>query len=255
MIIDCNANLGNWPFRRTTYNDPASLTERLGRVGIDRAWVTLLDSVMYKNVHAGNAPLAEMVEGHDALMPVGTINPMWPAWEKDLSECADRLGFRGVRLNPNYHSYGLGDTVFGELLTAAGELGLFVEVAARMTDERHHHPLVMVPPTDLSPLVAAAVAHPGVSIVVANANNGQVSAVNASAGAMPENLYFELSHFESVGGVKVIVDAIGVERVLFGTHAPYYYPESSHLKVFTESELTETQIAAITHENAERLLG
>lgn len=158
-------------------------------------------------------------------------------------------------MNPNYHGYELGDAVFEEFVTAAGELGMFVEVATRMTDERHHHPLVMVPPTDLSPLLAAAVAHPDVAIVVANGNNGQVGALRQAAGVLPENLYFELSHIESVGGVKSVADAIGVERMLFGTHAPYYYPESSHLKVFTESELTDAEIAAITHENAERVLG
>jgi predicted TIM-barrel fold metal-dependent hydrolase len=254
MIIDCNANLGNWPFRRTTYNDPASLIERLERVGIEGAWVTLLDAVMYKNVHAGNAPLAEMVADYDALLPVATVNPMWPAWEKDLAECAGALGFRGVRVNPNYHGYELGDAVFEELLTAAGELGMFVEVAARMTDERHHHPLVMVPPTDLSPLLAAVTAHPEVAIVVANGKNAEATMLCRS-GDLPANLYVEMSHIESVGGVKSVADAIGVERMLFGTHAPYFYPESSQLKVFTESELTDAELAAISHENAERLLG
>ncbi len=39
MIVDANANLGNWPFRRTSYNDPKRLLERLARVDIDRAWV------------------------------------------------------------------------------------------------------------------------------------------------------------------------------------------------------------------------
>lgn len=254
MIIDCNANLGNWPFRRTTYNDPASLLERLGRVGIERAWVTLLDAVMYKNVHAGNAPLAEMVADFPALLPVATINPIWPAWEKDLAECAGPLGFRGVRVNPNYHGWALGDAVFGELLTAAGELGMFVEIAVRMTDERHHHPLVMVPPVNLAPLPAAAASHPSVSVVVANVKNGEAAAL-AHSGELPGNVYFEMSHIESINGVKTTADAVGIERVLFGTHAPYYYPEAAHLKVFTESELSEAEIAAISHENAERMVG
>src|SRR5690606_31962711 len=134
---------GNWPFRRMRYNDPAGLLERLGRIGVERAWVTLLDAVMYKNVHAGNEQLAEMVAGYEALVPVGTINPTWPGWERDLEACGGSLGFAGVRVNPNYHGWPLADGLLGELLDGAGELGLFVEVAPRMTDERHHHPLVM----------------------------------------------------------------------------------------------------------------
>ncbi len=254
MIIDCNANLGNWPFRRTQYNDPASLLERIGRVGIEQAWVTLLDAVMYKNVHAGNEPLAEMVADYGALMPVATINPMWPAWEKDIAQCAGPLGYRGVRVNPNYHGYTLADAVFGELLTAAGDMGMFVEVTVRMTDERHHHPLVMVPPLDIAPLPVAAAAHPDVAIVVANGKNNEAAAL-ASSGDLGSNVYFEMSHIESVNGVKSTADTLGIDRMLFGTHAPYYYPEAAQLKVFTESELSEDEIAAIAHGNAERMMG
>jgi len=251
-IIDCNANLGNWPFRRTAYNTPDALLERLARVNIDRAWVTLLDAVLLKNVGAANPWLAEMVAGHDRLMPVGSINPTWPAWERDLAECAD-LGFRGVRVNPNYHGWTLADPVFGELLAAAA--GMFVEVALHMTDERHHHPLVMVPPVAVDGLLAACAAHPTVPIVLANVKNAPATQLaREAAGDLPGNLYFELSHFESVGGVQQMAGELGVERILFGTHAPYYYPESSVLKVFEECDFADADLAAITHQNAERLL-
>jgi len=253
-IIDCNANLGNWPFRRTGYNTPDALLERLARVDIDRAWVTLLDAVMLKNVGAANPWLAEMVAGYEQLMPVGSVNPTWPAWERDLAECVD-LGFRGVRVNPNYHGWTLADPIFGELLAAAGEAGMFVEVALHMTDERHHHPLVMVPPVAVDGLLDACAAHPNVAIVLANVKNAPASQLARDAdGELPGNLYFELSHFESVGGVQALAGELGVERILFGTHAPYYYPESSVLKVFEECDFSEPELAAITHQNAERLL-
>ncbi len=237
-----------------SYNTPEALFERLGRVGIDRAWVTLLDAVMLKNVGAANPWLAEMVAGHDALMPVGSVNPTWPAWESDIGECKD-LGFRGVRVNPNYHGWTLAEPIFGELLTAAGDLGLFVEVAVHMTDERHHHPLVMVPPIALDGLLDACAAHPGVPIVLANIKNAPASQLAREAdGDLPGNLYFELSHFEGVGGVQSMANALGIERILFGTHAPYFYPESSHLKVFEECDFSAADLAAITHGNAEGLL-
>lgn len=251
-IIDCNANLGNWPFRRMSYNTPEALLERLGRVGIERAWVTLLDAVMLKNVGAANPWLAELVAGREALTPVGSVNPTWPAWERDVAECAE-LGFAGVRVNPNYHGWELAGGELRALLSAAGELGLFVEIAVRMTDERHHHPLVMVPPTSLGGLAPIAGDHPEVPIIVANAKQGDLGPLGPGA-QLPANLYFEMSHFESVGGVQTAAESLGVGRILFGTHAPYYYPESSHLKVFQECAFPEEDLAAITHGNAERLL-
>lgn len=254
-IIDCNANLGSWPFRRTGYNTPEELLERLSRVDIERAWVTSLDAVMLKNVAAANAPLADAVAEYDALTAVGSVNPDWPAWERDIAECAD-LGMPGVRVNPNYQGWLLTDPLFDALLTAAEELGLFVEVAVRMTDERHHHPLVMVPALSLGGVLDACADHPDATIVIANAKNAEISGVARDAGGpLPERLYFEMSHVESVGGVQAIADEIGIEHLLFGTHAPYYYPEAATLKVFDECDFSEKEIEALTHGNAEGLLG
>ncbi len=252
-IIDCNANLGQWPFRRTEYCTPEALLERLSRVDIDRAWVTSLDAVMLKNVAAANEPLAEAVAEYESLTPIGTVNPEWPAWERDIAECAE-LGMPGVRVNPNYQQWLLTDPVFDDLLAAAEDLGLFVEVTVRMTDERHHHPLVMVPPVSLSGLLDACADHPDATIVIANAKNAEALGVaRDAAGPLPERLYFEMSHIESVAGVQDVTDEIGIEHLLFGTHAPYYYPEAATLKVFDECDFSDEELGKLTHGNAEGL--
>lgn len=235
-----------------SYNRPEALLERLGRVGIERAWVTLLDAVLMQDVAPANRWLAELVAGHEALTPVGSVNPTCPAWERDVAECAE-LGFRGVRVNPNYQGWEPAGGELRALLSAAGELGLFVEIAVRMTDERHHHPLMMVPPTSLAGLASVAADHPEAPIIVANAKQGDLGVLGPGA-QLPTNLYFELSHFESVGGVQQTAEALGVGRILFGTHAPYFYPESAHLKVFRECAFAEDDLAAIVHGNAEGLL-
>lgn len=253
-IIDCNANLGSWPFRRTDYNTPEQLIERLARVEIEHAWVTSLNAVMLKNVAAANAPLAEAVADHHALTAIGTVNPEWPKWESDIAECAD-LGMPGVRVNPNYQGWLLTDPTFGELLAAAEDLGLFVEVTVGMTDVRHHHPLVMVPVVALGGILDACAKHPEATIVIANATNAAILGVARDAGGpLPERLFFEISHVESVGGVQSLADEIGIGHLLFGTHAPYYYPESSVLKVFEECDFSEDELEALTHGNAEGLL-
>jgi hypothetical protein len=159
-------------------------------------------------------------------------------------------------VNPNYQGWLLTDPIFDALLDAAEDLGLFVEIAVRMTDERHHHPLVMVPALSLGGLLDACADHPDATIMIANANNAQISGVASDAGGdLPERLYFEMSHVESVGGVKAIADQIGIEHLLFGTHAPYYYPEAATLKVFDECDFSDEELEALTHGNAEGLVG
>ena len=253
MIIDANANLGHWPFRRMSCSDPAGLLERLRRVKIDAAWLVSLDAVLYKNCHAANAPLAEAVADHDALTPIATINPTFPGWERDLAECVEKLSYRGARTYPNYQQYTLDQAEFAALLEAADALGIFVSVAVRMTDERHHHPLCMVRPVDLGPLPEAAAAYPSVPILVVNASNGDLAPLADSTREM-SNLCFEMSHLEGVAGVATLGRQLGLDRVLFGTHAPYYLPESAVLKVTRECEFTPEELDGILHGNAERLL-
>jgi hypothetical protein len=253
MIIDANANLGHSPFRRVRYSEPGSLVERLGRAGIGRAWVSSMDALLYKDCHTANEPLAAAVAGHEALLPVATINPSFPAWQRDLSECVGRLGFRGVRTYPGYHRYKLGDAPFDELLAGAGELGVFVSVALRMSDERHHNPLCIVPPGDLAGLPEAAARHPGVPILIVNAHNHELTRLAEPLRELP-NVYVELSHIEGIGGMAEVGRRVGVERLVFGTHAPYYYPESAILKVTRESEFSPEELQGIMSGNAERLL-
>lgn len=253
MIIDTNAYLGNWPFRRLRYNTPDTLLERLGRAGIGRAWVASFDAVMLIDAHAANEPLAEAVAERPELLPLATVNPTLPGWERDLARWVGDFGFRGLRAYPNYHGYGLGDGEFEAVLGAAAELGVFVSVAVRMSDERQHHPLCMVAPVDLGPLPALAAAHPQAPIVVVNAGRGDLGPLLPAA-REAANLHFEMSHFESVAGVETLGRELGIERVLFGTHAPWYYPESAVLKVMQECELTEEEREAVLRGNVKRLL-
>jgi len=157
----------------------------------------------------------------------------------------------GIRLHPNYHGYNLSDPVFAELLRLARTRGLFVQLALCMEDERTQHPLMRVPPVDVTPLPD----------VVRNLNNPTMIVLNcypqlkfdlkrlASAG----EIYFDLSMTEGVGGVARLVDQVAIERVLFGSHAPLFYYESAVLKM-QESGLTEVQQQAIWRENALRLI-
>ena len=56
-----------------------------------------------------------------------------------------------------------------------------------------------------------------------------------------------------VGGVRRLVDQVGGEHVVFGSHAPLFYFESAALKL-RESELAGFQLEAIRSGNARRLL-
>jgi hypothetical protein len=68
-----------------------------------------------------------------------------------------------------------------------------------------------------------------------------------------DNVVFDISMLEQLMGVKVLVEAVGVERVVFGSYSPMFYFESASLKL-REANLSEQQTAAILHSNAGRWL-
>jgi len=80
MIIDMNAYLGHWPFRRLRYNAAPELLDLMDEKGIDRACVSSASAIFFKNSQAGNEELAEQIEPYrDKLIPFAVINRWRPS--------------------------------------------------------------------------------------------------------------------------------------------------------------------------------
>ena len=160
---------------------------------------------------------------------------------------------RIIRLYPNYHGYALDDPKFAAVLDAAGERKLIVQLAVLMEDERTHHPLMKVPPVDVKPLKALVAARPQLRLVLLNGMmllKGEPLSDLIAAG----QVYCEFATLEGIAGLERLLKTIPYQRVLFGTHAPFFNVQSAVLKL-QESEIAEPLRRAITVENAAKLLG
>ena len=151
-------------------------------------------------------------------------------------------------LTYNYHGYTLDDPAFARLLHAAAQRRLLVQLAVVMEDERMMHPLLRVEPVDTVPLLSLIKQTPGLRLVLLNALRtlrGQPLLDLIAAG----EVYVEVSMLEGVGGVGNLFAQLPPQRVLFGSHAPLFYFESTLLKL-KESPLTNPQLQAIRCTNA-----
>ena len=254
MIIDVNVSLSRWPFRRLPGDELLKLVDKLQACGVTRAWAGSFDGVLHKDMASVNARLLDECRQSPAglLIPLGTVNPMLPDWREDLRRCHEVHRMPGIRLYPNYHGYRLEDPVCAELFTLAARRGLIVQLAVRIEDLRMQHPLMRVPDVDTKPLAELVASVAQLQLVLLNALQ-LVPEQTLAALAATDRVSFEISTLEGVGGIARLLTHVPVDKILFGSHFPFFSLESAVWKL-QESELSPAQLAAITHANAQRLL-
>jgi uncharacterized protein len=253
-MIDVNVWLSRWPFRTLPDEEPEALVRRLRRLGVTEAWAGSLDALLHRDLAAVNARLARTCRIHGAglLRPFGAINPLLPDWREDLKRCHESHRMAGIRLHPNYHGYALDHPAFADLLGEAARLGLIVQIALKMEDERTLHPLLKdLPTTDPAPLAGLPAHLPRPPVVLLNAL-GDLRGEPLKRLLTVHGVSCDIAMLEGAAGLERLVAQIGPDRLLFGSHAPLFYADAAHLKL-KESVLTPDQAEAIRQGTARRL--
>ena len=140
MLLDINAYVGQWPFKRLRDNTCASLLERMNEFGVDMSVISSLNGIFYKNAQSSNEELYEEMRSDrrygDRFIPFAVINPIYAGWRDDIRTCCDKMGMKGIRLYPLYHDYEGNDPSLIELVNIARDRGLVVAFSLRMVDSR-----------------------------------------------------------------------------------------------------------------------
>jgi len=234
MIIDVNAYLGHFAFRRLRYNTATSLLTLMDAKGIDKAVVSSAAAITYRNTHAGNEELAEEVKVHrDRLIPFAVINPFYAGWQDDLKICHEQFGMTGLRLYPKWHNYALSASSCRELVTAATERGMVVSIPVRVEDNRERSWLLNIPDVPLDEIVELVKAHAKARFIVLNGIGLTGSALGRKDNGLPANYAIELSRLSAVLGNEIgqLIANLGVERIMFGTGMPFNYPDPALVKL------------------------
>jgi predicted TIM-barrel fold metal-dependent hydrolase len=262
-IVDCNVHLFEWPFRRLKYDRTTALVAKLRKHRITQAWAGSFEAVLHKQLDLANRRLAEECRAHGdgMLVGFGSVNPAWADWEEDLKRCHEQYGLRGVRLYPAYHGYTLDHPEFARLLAAAAKRSLLVQIAIRLEDERVHHVATDVGAVNSAPLPEVLKKLPEAKVQLINSGGALLG--NSVAGLVQDTqVTFDIAATEGNGGVGRLIEgknpsyraAIPVERLVFGSHAPFFPCESALMKLF-ESPLTLPQLEKLMCANARRLMG
>ena len=255
MIIDTNTYISRWPFRRLVGDETPDFVARLRKRNVAQAWAGSFDGILHKDIGGVNARLAADCRTHGKRLP--------GAFRIDQSQ-ASRAGRRicgDARKSTKCPAYACIPTTMGTAsrirysrssCTLAAARRLIVQLVISMEDVRTQHPLMRVPPVDVSALPQVIKSEPSVRLMLLNwapALGGQPLQPLADAGAV----YFDISTVEGIEGIARLVERLPSERILFGSHYPLFYFEAALLKM-QESGLPEEQKQALFEGNARRLL-
>jgi hypothetical protein len=228
-VIDVAAFVGEYPYRSISHGTTDWLLAQMDRLGIDRAWVGHLPSVLYKDPAPGNAALEHaLVNQSERLVHVPVVNPALPRWEDDTNR-AVAMGAPAVRSYPLHQGL---DPAGGEMRVlaaalAAAEIALLLTV--RFEDVRQRHPLDTVP--DLPPAAVRKLVRsdPDVRVIVTHADRAFVEEVHF--GLTPSEATRVLWDISWIWGppenhLAKLIDTMGVQRFGLGTGMPLRIPDT-----------------------------
>jgi predicted TIM-barrel fold metal-dependent hydrolase len=256
MIIDVNAYLGHYPFRQLRNNSATAFVAHLDRNGIDRAVVSSLHAVFYRDAHRGNEELFAETRAHASrLIPVATVNPKYVGWERDLTESVEQWKMEVVTLLPEHHGYRLSDAQGRAALDRIAGYGLPVLLTQRLEDRRQRHAFDGAEDLQLNAVLEVAQAYPRLKFMLVNwAGLDGKRLVDAG---LKGRCLIDFARLQVVfrKDVPKLIETMGVESIAFGSHAPFDYMGGSLVKLANIEMLRPSDYEAIAWRNAARFLG
>jgi uncharacterized protein len=234
MIIDTNAYLGHFAFRRLRHNTADELLRLMDAKGIDRAVVSSAAAITYRNAQSGNEEVANEIRRHgDRLIGFAVINPFYAGWEDDLEICQGEFGMKGLRVYPKWHNYSLTDARCREMIAAATERKMIVSIPSRVEDYRERSWLADIPDLPLAELTGLAKAHSKARFLFVNGAGFTNTTLGHGDSGLPANYWIEISRLRALqeNDIGQLLKSLGPNRVVFGTGMPFNAPDPALVKM------------------------
>jgi len=218
----------------------------LCRAGITRA-IAFSAEACYGGIELGNRYTFQEVSNFDMLRMLLVLHPYhYESSVRLLEEFADHPRVLGVKLHPHLGSYHVLDSELMRLIEK--------EIAPRDLTILSHvgNDAPNVQPADFMRL---ATRFPETRFVAAHLANGVLggasSGINAWREFEPKNVWLDMATLRVMhtGILEEYVEAVGPNRILFGTDAPLYWP-AAFVRMLETSELEPAVQEKVAWKNA-----
>jgi len=260
MLLDINAYIGHWPFKRLRYNTCASLLERMNEFGVDVSVISNLNGIFYKNTQSSNEELHEEIGSdkrfRDRFIPFAVINPIYAGWRDDIRTCCDKMGMKGIRVHPLYHDYEVNDPSLIELVKHARDRDLVVAFSLRMVDSRQRSWMDVSKEWELKDIIPVVRAVPDAKFFILNLANSLKLKDEDTDCLKQANILFDTSGRE-IKSLHELLDQFGKDKFAFGTHSPIldYITGLLRIEASRENETDFNTKELLRSGNARRMLG
>jgi len=238
-VIDANASFGKRVDRDPRYGLSA-LSQELDDHEVACALCYSQQGVDY-DPRAGNAEAIAAANENPRIIAVGTLDPRdTPGWQAELARCR-KAGVRALRFFPGAQGWSVESQCFRDILDALRTWRVCV-----ILDTQHC-------PTgwELGARAAHLTAQAGLPLLLVNTSYNNMAETMAVMRRHP-HVYAETSWLATVGAVEIMAEEVGVERLLYGSGAPWR-PMQKAINEVLEAELSHEDKGAILGGNAARL--
>lgn len=234
MIFDSHMHVGDFPFFDVAIDAPG-LLDQMRQHGISAGLV----------FHPDNAMVRDTIRANPGLYGLVWANPHRPDMVDETRRLLDEPGskFRGVKLHPLLDGYHPDDPAVHPIIELLIDRGLPALVHCG-------HPIFTLPWS----IEELAVRYPAARIILGHMGHGNIVYINAAidVAARNGNVYLETSGMPMHSKIRTAVERVGVERVLFGSDAPFHHPSVEIAKVRV-SGLAPDLVDRVLGENGRRL--
>ena len=257
-VIDFHSHLGRWArlgmdFKLEEY------VSIMDRAGID---ISCINCINFSDAKRGNDLVARAVtEYPDRFIGVAYVTPMYPSETiPELERCFDQLGFKFIKLYPDYLGKPIDDQSYSGIFEWANERKIVIMshssyVPIHGTADGSHPASSDNTLTMPDRFIPLAEKYDGVTWVLAHSGNARPGQKMATAAARKcPNIFLETcTSLAEHDTIELLVSEAGEDRILYGSDMPLMEPLYQIGRIVT-ADIPELAKIKILGSNAAKLL-
>lgn len=250
-LLDVNAFVGAYPWRRVPATGPEDLLAAMDRTGIGHAWVSHLPGIFWRDPMEGNGFLLDLARTEPRFSAVPAVHPGLAGWRDALHRAVDEK-VPAVRCDPAFHMLAPAGSEMRDLAAACGEAGVLLMLAVRLEDGRQRHPRDTTPDLGGADLRALLRCDGRLRLLITHADRALIHEVHfGSTDAEASRVWWDIAWLWGPPEEHVarLVQEIGSDHLVFGTGQPLRIPESGVARLEL-TDLDDATRAAIGAGNA-----